>query len=293
MKYNKSMLNNAYNDLLQEKDIRSMELFDKHYCELSIAEIDKLEKYMYDLSNPIWKPIMIDGKDSGYKISNIGTAVDSNNNELKYYQNSSGYLVIWIHIKGKRNNVPKSIHRLVAESFIPNPDNKSEVNHINCKQNMNWVGNLEWVTHEENIRYMINCGNQVIGMNHKNSKFTDEQIHLVCKMLENPNNDIKTISEKTKVSLRTIQNIRFYNGWNHISGLYNINRSKYVKGPKFSYVSKIISDMVNNGKTNSEIRNKLHELGLDLNITSKSISDRIYHIRKLESNKTSSTIEKL
>jgi len=258
MKYNKSMLNNAYNDLLQEKDIRSMELFDKHYCELSIAEIDKLEKYMYDLSNPIWKPIMIDGKDSGYKISNIGTAVDSNNNELKYYQNSSGYLVIWIHIKGKRNNVPKSIHRLVAESFIPNPDNKPEVNHINGKKYINVDLNLEWSTTSENILHAFRTGlkTAIVGSSNSLSHYTDKQIHEVCKLLEQrtPNN---IISELTGVERKYITDIKKGRRWKHISKLYNIPEEKYPKDMKL-YVEELLLA----GYDKAEI---LDILNLDLN----------------------------
>lgn len=58
-----------------------------------------------------------------------------------------------IHLSKKSNSRTVRVHRLVALTFIPNPDNKPQVNHKDEKRDNNNVDNLEWVTAKENINY--------------------------------------------------------------------------------------------------------------------------------------------
>ena len=67
--------------------------------------------------------------------------------KLKNSQHGNGYLTV--HINGQN----KYVHRLVAETFIPNPENKKEVNHIDGCRSNNSVDNLEWVTKTENMKH--------------------------------------------------------------------------------------------------------------------------------------------
>ena len=64
----------------------------------------------------------------------------------------AGYLsvVLYINESEKTLKVCRNVHRLVAETFIPNPENKPCVNHINGNKTDNSIGNLEWVTRSEN-----------------------------------------------------------------------------------------------------------------------------------------------
>ncbi len=275
---------------------KSIELYNKQYNELGFNEIHRVNQYIHDIAHPQWKMISIDKINTGYYISNTGKILDPNGKYVKLYKNTSGYLATWLKYKADNVQYSKnvSIHRLVAQVFISNPDNKPEVNHINFNPECNWVGNLEWMTHKENINYSIASGHQVVGSIHKNAKCTDQQIHEVCKLLESNNMTIKKISDITGVPIKTIQHIRFDNGWKHISSNYNIIKDKRKQGPKFSEISNFIMELIKDGKSNSEIYRLIEINKYGENINKKSIHDMVYHNRKSYNQSiTSTTIDQL
>lgn len=75
---------------------------------------------------------------------------------LKQYDNGNGYLHVVLSMNGK--TVTKKVHRLVAETFISNPDNLPEVNHKDCNRANNNVENLEWCTRSYNRQYREKYG---------------------------------------------------------------------------------------------------------------------------------------
>ena len=75
---------------------------------------------------------------------------------IKISDNGSGYKQIFLRRDGKR--YVRLIHRLVAEAFIPNPEGKPEVNHIDANRWNNCVENLEWCTRKENLRHAYQIG---------------------------------------------------------------------------------------------------------------------------------------
>lgn len=71
--------------------------------------------------------------------------------ELKQYPKTHGYLYVTLFRDGKRYYL--RVHRLVAEAFIPNPDNLPEVNHKDENKTNNFASNLEWCTSHDNKVY--------------------------------------------------------------------------------------------------------------------------------------------
>lgn len=75
---------------------------------------------------------------------------------LKQHRSNNGYLRVNFSMDGKTIN--RSVHRLVAECFLPNPDSLPQVNHKNCDRTDNRLVNLEWVTPSDNAKYREKYG---------------------------------------------------------------------------------------------------------------------------------------
>lgn len=108
------------------------------------------------MKKEIWKDIK--GYEGLYQVSNIGRIKSFKRNEsiMQPNDNGKGYLQVGLTKNGKRSYF--KIHRLVAEVFIPNPDNKPEVNHIDGNKKNNTVENLEWCTTKENCQHRQKTG---------------------------------------------------------------------------------------------------------------------------------------
>lgn len=97
----------------------------------------------------IWKDI--EGYEGLYQVSNMGRVRSLRRNIILRQCITNGYERIILYT----NNIPKgySVHRLVANAFIPNPDNLPQVNHKDENKTNNCVDNLEWCTQKYNINY--------------------------------------------------------------------------------------------------------------------------------------------
>ncbi|EPH98160.1 HNH endonuclease domain protein [Enterococcus faecalis 13-SD-W-01] len=135
--------------------------------------------------------------------------------ELKLRKTNCGYWGTTLKVEGKRIDV--MIHRLVAEAFIDNPENKQQVNHIDGNKNNNSVENLEWVTPSENQihAYLNGLSNQVKGERHYNHKLTENQV-LEIRSLFLSGWSKTALSKKFKVSRANIRKIIQRKTWKHV-----------------------------------------------------------------------------
>ena len=92
-----------------------------------------------------------------YRVTTTGRVVNKHGHEKTLDAHSKdGYLKVNLYRGGKGSS--KRVHRLVAEAFIPNPENKPDVNHRNGNKHDNRVENLEWATKSENMLHAYRTG---------------------------------------------------------------------------------------------------------------------------------------
>lgn len=98
----------------------------------------------------VWKDI--EGYEGLYQVSSFGRVHSLYKNIiLKGVKATGGYTIVNLSKNGSTST--KTIHRLVAQVFIPNPENKPGVNHIDEDKSNNRVDNLEWMTAKENVNH--------------------------------------------------------------------------------------------------------------------------------------------
>lgn len=123
----------------------------------------------------IWKETEI----SGYFISTLGRLKGRSGKIINTYLNKrTGYLGVCLKPSGRQGKAKcLKVHILVAKAFIPNPENKPQVNHIDGNKLNNNVSNLEWCTGKENIQHAVknNLITYLKGEDNPQAKFTNEQ----------------------------------------------------------------------------------------------------------------------
>ena len=154
-----------------------------------------------------------------YLITSQGRVLSLKGNkmrELKQGKLKRGYMNVVLCKNGKGYN--KRVHQLVAQAFIPNPENKTEVNHIDENKINNHVSNLEWLSHKENINHGTH--------NQRSSKTRSKKV--IAKSLT---------ETKILIFKSTSQGEKF--GFLHsaISSCCN-GKSKYYKGYTWQFIDK-------------------------------------------------------
>lgn len=156
----------------------------------------------------IWRNVK--GTFGCYKISNLGNYASYRGrqwNDRKPWITTGGYLCVDIYVNEKRTT-PK-VHRLVAEAFLPNPNNHRVVNHKNGIKTDNHIDNLEWCNHSYNNQHAWDTGLKLktLGENHPQASLTQEQADEIRKIRKDRKIRRSHLAEKYNVSIPTIDRI--------------------------------------------------------------------------------------
>lgn len=163
----------------------------------------------------MWKVLK---RNSNYCVNEQGEVLSLRKNKvLSPKRNWDGYLRVQLWEHNSCEYV--SIHRLVAEEFIPNPMNKPFVNHIDGNKSNNSVNNLEWCTQQENIQHAWDTG---LSKTHLNSKLSKAVWQ--CDRL----------GDKIKMFPSTME-VERQLGINHVNVSYACKHNSFAHGYRWKY----------------------------------------------------------
>lgn len=224
-----------------------------------IEEYTHHEEFKQVVYNNIYLPYIISSFGRLFSIHYGYTKCDKINlKEMKPTKNKVGgyYQSLLTYYDTK---IICKIHRLVAYMFIPNLNKDlTIVNHKDGNKENNYSWNLEWCNHSYNTlhAYKNNLCKQNKGESSKKNKYSEYNIRIACKMLED-NTPIQKICKTTKISKRMIRHLLNYESWTHITCEYDF--SNYRNGKPVDYkerIEKVCMLLESNSKTLKEISNE-------------------------------------
>ena len=169
-----------------------------------------------DLDGEEWRDV--EGYDGDYKVSNFGRVKSLKRGKVKILKPmlQGDYIYVYLCKDGKETSI--TIHRLVAKAFVPNPEGKPEVNHIDGNKLNNCAENFEWTTHSENLRHAIDTGLEIPfrGEQQRRAKLTNEQARYIR---DNPDNLTGVqLAKMFGVSTAVISDIQLGKGYSVAGG---------------------------------------------------------------------------
>lgn len=192
---------------------------------------------------------------TNYYVDEYGEVYNKNFKKLKQKIKKTGYCELGlIQLDGSVKWC--LIHRLVAQTYIENPENKPFVNHIDGNKLNNCVDNLEWVTHQENMDHAKRTKLIHYGERNKNSVLTEELAHKICKLLQEGYRNYD-ITKMFSLGDGIVSSIRLGVTWVEISSQYNIpKRSRAISDSTIHWICKKIVEGLTQGEIIRESTNR-------------------------------------
>lgn len=174
----------------------------------------------------MWTPVK--GFEQYYEVNPSGQIRNRKTHRVLKPVKVGGYLVVSLSCNGN-NNIRKYVHRLVAETLIPNPENKPTVNHKDGNKQNPEVTNLEWATRSENTQHAYASGlmdsTAVRKRIQKLSNSTGRAIQLICLETGKVYPSIVSVARELGVSDNCIT--------------YHIKNGQPIKGNTYKYYETI------------------------------------------------------
>lgn len=180
---------------------------------------------MCKLDNEVWRDIK--GYEGLYQVSTYGrikklagvNILDRTTKEriMSPLTQRLGYIQIGL-TKDRKRSFPL-VHRVVAETFIPNPNGYPEVNHLDGDKKNNSVDNLAWCSKSQNMRHAVDTGLKPSskGENNGQSKLTEEEVKEIKRLLKDGVISQRKIAERYKVTPALISLIKKLKAWKEVS----------------------------------------------------------------------------
>lgn len=157
------------------------------------------------MTEELWKPI--ESLHGRYEASTLGRIRNAKNGHIKAQAYDGRYLKFgydYVH-DGQHYHGWCTVHRAIAETFIPNPECKNTVNHINGNRKDNSVVNLEWATPKEQAQHAVEVLGVNVGEKVYNAKHDNYEVHFMRDMYDYK---IYTVQQLAKMFNDNPRNIR-------------------------------------------------------------------------------------
>ena len=163
-----------------------------------------------------------------YEVSNLGrvrritTGRILKNGRLPAWRNKNlPYARVGLSVRGTKAPKGFMVHKLVANAFVPNPDNKPCVNHINHDPFDARAANLEWCTHRENTMHAYLAGRLPVphpghGVHNHDAKLTDDDVRKIRKMSATGLSNAR-VAKVFGIDRSIVSRIKNGHSWKHVT----------------------------------------------------------------------------